>query len=448
MGLVLFVLWSCGEEPAEEPASAAPQEAHRRYAYYLRQTGLSATALGTEWLAANQSALSEPSGIPLPHRASGHFDAAKPRADGFRFSLLAGQRVEVTLELPDGTPDGLFVDLYRLPPSEYGTPTMVAGIDPETLRLSYDSVPAADYVLRVQPELLRDGRYAVDLTYGPSLSFPVEGADSGDIWSFFGDPRDGGTREHHGVDIFAPRHTPVLAPTDAYVRSVGTRDRGGNVVVLWDRERSIQLYFAHLQTQEVRSGAWVEAGEIIGTVGNTGNARTTPPHLHFGIYSRSWRPVDPFHFIHRPELPPAPPRQAIPELGTWLRVVSAGAPLHATPEGPTSPAGFGADEPMRVVDGGTPVFGIGAGAARLRVQLPDESVGYMSRAALVPAADALERHVAAEPSPVHAWPAHDAPRIGSLAPGSTVELLGRFADYGFFRTPQGRPAWLLLASQA
>ena len=39
----------------------------------------------------------------------------------------------------------------------------------------------------------------------------------------------------------------------------------------------------------------MKAGQVIGTVGNTGNARTTPPHLHFGIYRNG--PIDPFHFI-------------------------------------------------------------------------------------------------------------------------------------------------------
>lgn len=428
--------------------ATAPPEPHRRYAYHLRRTGLSGTALGAEWLAANQDALARPSGVPLPHRASGHFDAATPRADGYRFSLLAGQRIDVTLEIPGGSLDHLFMDLYLLPPSDYGTPTMVAGVDPKSRRLSYDSVRAADYVLRVQPKLLEDARYSADFTYGPSLAFPVDGADSGDIWSFFGDPRDGGTREHHGVDIFAPRHTPVLAPTNAYVRRVGTRDRGGNVVVLWDEARSLQLYFAHLETQEVRRGTRVTAGDIIGTVGNTGNARTTPPHLHFGIYTRSWRPVDPYHFIHRPEFPVATPPPAPRELGTWLRVVPAGAPVYAAPAPATGDVSAGDQEPMQRVDGGTPVFIIGTSAARLRVQLPNEIVGYMSRAALVPTTDAVARHVAAEPSSVHAWPSEDAPRIGSLAPGSTVELLGRFAGYGFFRTDQGRAAWLLLAAEA
>jgi hypothetical protein len=55
------------------------------------------------------------------------------------------------------------------------------------------------------------------------------------------------------------------------------------------------LYFAHLETRDVERGDIVKAGQIIGTVGNTGNARSTAPHLHFGIYSNG--PIDPFHFI-------------------------------------------------------------------------------------------------------------------------------------------------------
>jgi hypothetical protein len=55
------------------------------------------------------------------------------------------------------------------------------------------------------------------------------------------------------------------------------------------------LYFAHLETRGVERGDQVLAGQLIGTVGNSGNARTTAPHLHFGIYSNG--PIDPFHFI-------------------------------------------------------------------------------------------------------------------------------------------------------
>ncbi len=77
---------------------------------------------------------------------------------------------------------------------------------------------------------------------------------------------------------------------------------GGKYVWLNDSERSISLYFAHLETQEVTSNTRVEAGQIIGTVGNSGNARTTPPHLHFGIYSRG--PIDPLYFIKETDAEP------------------------------------------------------------------------------------------------------------------------------------------------
>ena len=129
----------------------------------------------------------------------------------------------------------------------------------------------------------------------PSIRFPVKGKNSKAIASFFGDPRDGGSREHHGVDIFAARHTPVLAPSNASVTRVGEGEVGGRYVWLYDTKRSIYLYFAHLETREVERGDKISAGQLIGTVGNTGNARSTPPHLHFGIYRNG--PIDPFHFI-------------------------------------------------------------------------------------------------------------------------------------------------------
>lgn len=59
--------------------------------------------------------------------------------------------------------------------------------------------------------------------------------------------------------------------------------RGGKVVWMRDEARGMSLYYAHLDSQHVAAGAYVRPGDTLGFVGKTGNARTTPPHLHFGI---------------------------------------------------------------------------------------------------------------------------------------------------------------------
>jgi murein DD-endopeptidase MepM/ murein hydrolase activator NlpD len=101
-----------------------------------------------------------------------------------------------------------------------------------------------------------------------------------DSW---GNPRLGG-RRHQGIDIFAPKDTPVLSTTSGLVTRVGTNNLGGQVV--WILGPGLeQHYYAHLSRYgSFRAGDRVEAGEIIGYAGNTGNARGGPVHLHYGIY--------------------------------------------------------------------------------------------------------------------------------------------------------------------
>ncbi len=93
---------------------------------------------------------------------------------------------------------------------------------------------------------------------------------------------------HHGEDIFAPLGAPVLAVASGIVYSVGWNDIGGNR--LWLRDtRGNEFYYAHLSAFSplAVNGAHVEAGDVLGFVGNSGDAETTPPHLHFEIH-----PVD------------------------------------------------------------------------------------------------------------------------------------------------------------
>lgn len=137
------------------------------------------------------------------------------------------------------------------------------------------------------------------------LVFPVAGAHV--LTDSFGDAR-GRSRSHEGVDILAERMVAVVAVADGEVRWVHD-ERGGNccdVALLHDdgwRSRYIHLNNDTPGTDDgravgiapgVREGARVVAGEVIGWVGDSGNAEATTPHLHFELRRPDGRPVDPF----------------------------------------------------------------------------------------------------------------------------------------------------------
>lgn len=113
---------------------------------------------------------------------------------------------------------------------------------------------------------------------------------------------------HLGVDIFAPRGQPVVAPVTGTVSAVGRIQVGGNRVTI--TQGSLSFYHAHLDTiaPGIRSGMAIRAGTPIGTVGNTGSAVSTAPHVHFSIYRNgNYRnSVDPFPALlraHRANFP-------------------------------------------------------------------------------------------------------------------------------------------------
>jgi septal ring factor EnvC (AmiA/AmiB activator) len=130
---------------------------------------------------------------------------------------------------------------------------------------------------------------------------PVQGAVAGrDFSNDWGYPRSGG-RWHQGNDVFANRGTPVVAVHDGVVVSwnpPSSPTRLGGITVTYETADGSHWYNAHLDTiaDGVSPGSSVSRGQVIGTVGNTGNARTTPPHLHIGRrYGGS--PVNPWPTI-------------------------------------------------------------------------------------------------------------------------------------------------------
>jgi murein DD-endopeptidase MepM/ murein hydrolase activator NlpD len=150
--------------------------------------------------------------------------------------------------------------------------------------------------LGVQPKLTAGG-----------YVFPVYGASS--FTNDWGVPR-ANTGWHHGTDIFGPLGAPLLAVARGTVFSVGWNDVGGYRLWLRDRQGN-QFYYAHLSAFSplAVNGAHVKAGDVIGFLGNSGDAQGTPYHLHFEVH-----PVDYLHLGYDGAVNP------YPYLMAWKRV--------------------------------------------------------------------------------------------------------------------------------
>ncbi len=134
-------------------------------------------------------------------------------------------------------------------------------------------------------------------TLDAPLPVPVHDVKVSQIQDTWGAARSAG-RTHQGVDIFAKRGTPVLSSTAGIVREVGTNRLGGKVIWVTGPALSSH-YYAHLDdyADHIQAGDWVEAGTVLGYVGNSGNAKTTPPHLHYGIYLKGQGAVNPYPYL-------------------------------------------------------------------------------------------------------------------------------------------------------
>jgi len=128
------------------------------------------------------------------------------------------------------------------------------------------------------------------------IHFPVEGRSRKHVISFFGDPRQGGKRLHQGVDIAAPQGTNVVAALDGTVERVKTGGNGGKQIWL-KADNGWMFYYGHLYEQLVEEEQRVKEGDVLGTVGNTGNARNASPHLHFEIHTEKEKVVNPLPYI-------------------------------------------------------------------------------------------------------------------------------------------------------
>jgi murein DD-endopeptidase MepM/ murein hydrolase activator NlpD len=168
--------------------------------------------------------------------------------------------------------------------------------------------------LRVHPKLTA-GHYVFPV-YGPSSYIDTFGAGRADV------------SYHHGDDIFGQLGQPLVACADGTVFSVGWNKIGGNRLWILD-EQGNQFYYAHLSafTTSATDGAHVKAGQVIGFMGDTGDAEGTPYHLHFEVHPVSLLylgydgAVDPTPYLdawlHQKDLP-------FPIAAGWVPLVPGG----------------------------------------------------------------------------------------------------------------------------
>ena len=153
---------------------------------------------------------------------------------------------------------------------------------------SADAAYAAGALALIGPGQAGDAAYWLG-TAGP-VYCPIAGPSGFiDSWGF---PRSGG-RSHQGVDMFAAYGTPVVAATDGTVGRVWNNTLGGLSVDLVSPQGD-RFYHAHLSAAWVQPGQQVAAGDVLGAVGDSGNARGTPPHLHWQFHPGGGAPVNPF----------------------------------------------------------------------------------------------------------------------------------------------------------
>jgi murein DD-endopeptidase MepM/ murein hydrolase activator NlpD len=412
------------------------QTPHEAYLESLRAVNLAETALGTLWASAAVRSLTDAPTITLPFEEEGFLFAGTPEARSYRVELRRGQRLSIDADLDGGDPFRFFIDVYRMPEDASQSPLPVLSSEFDSEGLEYVSTRRAEYVVRLQPELLRGGRYRVVLRVDASITFPVAQRDTRAVLSFFGDSRDGGRRGHRGVDIFAPRGTPVLSATNGRVYRVETTRIGGKVVWVRDSDEQQRVYYAHLDSQVVRTGMDVERGTVLGFVGNTGNARTTPPHLHFSVYSRGAvrGAVDPWYYLYQPSQTLPDASAPLEHLGEWTRTVNDGIRLRGAPSSRA--------EVVLELEESTPLRVLAASGSWYRVRLPDGRDGFVAARLTEAVVQPLRNQFIESASALFSSPSPIAPVMEDVEAGTEVAVLGSYEGFLYVQSPGGSTGWL------
>lgn len=426
--LLTMILGACKTGPVNLFKTASPYELYQRK---LSSAGLDKTAMGKAWIDAGQNSIAKALRVQVPYKEQGYFPAERVAATAFRFDVVRGQRLNIRLEKTPAADFMVYMDLWAF--REGNSPKAIASADTLNASITVDVDENAEYLLRLQPELLKSGAYTLEIVSGPSLSFPVKTSGRKRIESLFGVGRDANTRRHEGIDIFGPKLTPVVASADGVVTRVGENNLGGLVVMMRPNDKNYTLYYAHLDKQIAVEGQQVKTGDTLGLMGNTGNARTTPPHLHFGIYTGGGA-IDPLPFVNTDVATPKAITAATTNINATLRS-SSKVSLRESPDSKALT--------LKTLEPSTIMLVEAATASWYKATLPDGTTGYLPSTGLNPVNTGI-RSIQLKTSQLALYeePLGAAPVKKTLDTGSRVNLLGKFADFLLVKDREDETGWV------
>ena len=404
---------------------------HEQYQKKLVNVGLDKTAMGAAWLNAATMSTQKALNINIPYKENGYFAADKVPATAYKFTVTKGQKLNIKL---NKTPSGaalIYIDVWY---STDQSQKLIASADTLNNPIVFDIDETGTYLIRLQPELLQNVSYELEITAGPSLAFPVKSKSTNSIKSYWGDGRDNDARKHEGIDIFGNFRTPVLAISEGTVTRVNENNLGGKVVWMRPKGKDYTLYYAHLDEQIAVEGQEVKIGDTLGLMGNTGNARTTPTHLHFGIYTFNGA-VNPLPFIDPATKTPGAVTASSNKLNKTLRTKSS-VKIFSSPQGKATV--------LATLNKGTIVQTNAATGNYYKAELPGGSTGFIQSNSLVEIAEPLKKlKINLLQQKVYDKPDSLAAVKTTLKEGQTVNLLGTFGNYQLIGRDGTETGWII-----
>lgn len=431
LSIILFLLHACSSPKTGLFGKKTP---HEEYEKKIKDAGLKETALGEAWLRAAAITLSHPLDISIPYSETGYFADDRANGIGLRFRAKRGQKLKISLTKKTAANFAMYVDLWQpYPVSENKTPKFLSAADTVNLSLEYIVSEDTSFIVRIQSELLKKGEYNLTITAGPSLAFPIPSNVKSSIISFWGDGRDNGGRKHEGIDILAPKHSPAVACANGVITRVNESTLGGKIIFMQPDNASYTLYYAHLDSQLVKEDQRVKTGDVLGLTGNTGNAKFTVSHLHFGIYNNNYIAMDPLYFVKNDYKDPPKLTVPIANLDTWMR---SGKEVKLYTDETTGTSNF------LVLEENTLVKPEAATGNFYRIILPDGSKGFIAGTLITPIVKPIKRLSVKKALPLLSRPDYGGLHKKMLIAGDKINILASFNDFYFVSDKDNLQGWV------